>query len=112
MGKIGERLRTLEGGRVAFMCPGCNEYHHVTVDGSRGWTWNNNADLPTFSPSVLVKGVAELTDEEYNSLRAGLVIEPKPTVCHSFVKGGYIQFLDDCTHTLKGQTVLLPVLSD
>ena len=61
MGKIGERLRSLEGGRVAFMCPGCNKYHQVVVYGSRGWSWNNNADLPTFSQSVLVEGIEDLT---------------------------------------------------
>lgn len=43
--------------------------------------------------------------------------EPKPprpeiqrvkTVCHSFITDGQIQFLNDCTHPLAGQTVPLP----
>lgn len=29
-------------------------------------------------------------------------------LCHSFVTDGKIQFLNDCFHSLKGQTVDLP----
>jgi hypothetical protein len=29
-------------------------------------------------------------------------------VCHSFVTDGRIQFLNDCTHPLAGQTVDIP----
>jgi len=32
-------------------------------------------------------------------------------VCHYFLKGGMLQFLGDCTHTLAGQTVPLPELA-
>jgi hypothetical protein len=28
--------------------------------------------------------------------------------CHSFIRDGQIQFLDDCWHELKGQTVEIP----
>lgn len=28
--------------------------------------------------------------------------------CHSFVENGMIRYLDDCTHSLVGQTVELP----
>jgi len=31
-----------------------------------------------------------------------------PSVCHSFVTDGRIQFLTDCTHALAGQTVDIP----
>lgn len=31
-----------------------------------------------------------------------------PSVCHSFVRDGRIQFLSDCTHKLANQTVDLP----
>ena len=30
--------------------------------------------------------------------------------CHSYVKDGQIQFLNDCSHVLAGQTVDLPEL--
>lgn len=28
--------------------------------------------------------------------------------CHSFIEGGRIRFLSDCSHALAGQTVELP----
>jgi hypothetical protein len=33
-------------------------------------------------------------------------------ICHTFIKAGMIEFLGDCTHKLKGQTVPLPPLPD
>lgn len=77
------------GAGIAFWCPGCNHAHAVATDH---WTWNGDVDNPTISPSILVTGGG------VNSR----------TTCHSFVVGGNIQFLDDCTHALKGQRVPLP----
>lgn len=58
-----------------------------TRDGTRNWTWNGNIEYPTLKPSVLVT---------------------RPdNRCHSFINDGYVQFLDDCTHELKGMTVEL-----
>lgn len=108
MAALGKKLRTLEGGKVAFMCPGCSQMHHVTVDGSRGWTFNGDGDKPTFSPSVLVKGTVPITDREHAQIMAGETVTPAPTVCHSFVTDGRIRFLGDCTHSLANQTVDLP----
>lgn len=92
------------GHSVFFTCPACCEWHGVNVahpDRPR-WTWNGNVDKPTFSPSLLV--------------RTGRAVDPNwvpeegdpPEVCHSFITDGRIQFLDDCTHDLAGQTVDLP----
>lgn len=122
MSALGSKLRRLEGGRVAFLCPGCGEAHQVTVDGSRGWTFNGDGDKPTFSPSVLVRGIrspsgadvmTEAEDHEYHALfavggREGVLNSKFGWRCHSFVNDGRIQFLSDCTHTLAGQTVDLP----
>lgn len=108
MSALGSKLRKLEGGRVAFMCPGCKQAHHVTVDGSRGWTFNGSGDRPTFSPSVLVKGTVPITDEEHARIMAGEAVKPTPLVCHSFVTDGRIRFLNDCTHDLAGETIDLP----
>ncbi|MBY5988224.1 DUF6527 family protein [Roseovarius atlanticus] len=108
MSALGSKLRKLEGGRVAFMCPGCQQAHHVTVDGSRGWTFNGDGDRPTFSPSVLVSGTVPITDEEHARLMAGEKIEPVSLICHSFVTDGRIRFLNDCTHDLAGKTLDLP----
>ncbi len=106
------KLRTLEGGRVAFMCPGCKELHQIRVQGEGRpmWSWNGSYDAPTFTPSVLVQGLQAVKDEqgkwtgEYVRDGEGM---PLPRVCHSFVTDGRIQFLGDCTHALAGQTVAL-----
>ena len=60
------------------------------------WFARHDVDKPTLSPSVLVTGqfwVNGVKDERR---------------CHSFVRDGRIQFLDDCTHSLAGKTVDLP----
>lgn len=111
------KLRTLEGGRVAFMCPGCREMHQVAVAGDTrpAWDFNYDYDLPTFSPSILVRGHALEIDEngrwtgEWMRDAAG---NPIPLVCHSFVRAGQIQFLCDSTHEMAGQTIDLPRLED
>lgn len=115
---LGRKLRSLEGGRVAFMCPGCNELHQVRVvlpmdergndlpDGGPLWGYNCNPDAPTFSPSILVSW-SEPSDIE------GEFDDPvkdRKMICHSVVTDGRIQFLGDCTHALAGQTVELPDL--
>ena len=89
--------------RVVFHCPGCKRGHYVQVklkNASQGplWSWNGSLEQPTFSPSILVT---------YDGPDAGKDGAPQ-AVCHSFVKDGQIQFLDDCTHELAGKTVPLP----
>ncbi|MGQ3486130.1 DUF6527 family protein [Roseovarius pacificus] len=108
MSALGTKLRRAEGGRIMFWCPGCNGVHAVIVDGSRGWTFDGNEQAPTFAPSVLVRGTEPITDDEHARIMAGEKITPKPAVCHTFVRAGRIQFLNDCTHDLAGQTVDLP----
>ena len=79
--------------RYLFWCPGCGTHHVVRTEGPGPvWQWNGDVDKPTVSPSILV-----WRDEPL--LR-----------CHSFIRDGMIQYLDDCSHTLKGQTIaLVPV---
>lgn len=96
-----------------FHCPGCNEKHAVSTNSAGGWKWNGDSDKPTLSPSVLVKGTKPMTDEEHAAYARGEGLPtPVPTICHSFVTDGRIQFLSDCTHALAGQTVDLPELKD
>lgn len=77
----------------AFWCPGCKTNHSyvtrrpVAYPNGPVWQWNGDKDKPTFSPSLLVWG-------------------SRPAQrCHLFVRDGKIQFLDDCAHALKGQTI-------
>ena len=112
MAALSTKLRSVafsidgSAGGIAFWCPGCGSAHAVCTHGDRAkrpvWTWDGNVDAPTISPSI--------------NIRTG----PRPTVpvdrpdagridvCHSFVRGGSIEFLGDCTHTLAGKTVPLP----
>lgn len=118
MALIGKKLRSLQGNRVAFMCPGCNDLHQVTIlppVGPRGgetptrypvWGYNGNPDAPTFTPSISVTW-SEPSDVEGEF---DDVSKDRKMVCHSFVTDGRIQFLCDCTHALAGQTVDLPDL--
>ena len=107
MSALSPILRSVDGGRVMFWCPGCGEGHAITVDATHNpginWGYNGNAQAPTFTPSILVT---------YNGPDAGLIdkdCDRAPyAVCHSFVTDGRIQFLGDCTHPLAGQTVDLP----
>lgn len=102
---------TTPGRRVHFHCPGCDDVHGVTVDeGPVVWGWNGDLELPTFTPSLLVRGNQWPKDEypEYYKATHPEVAPGDDTVCHSFVTDGRIQFLGDCTHELAGQTVELP----
>jgi hypothetical protein len=108
-------LCTLEGGNVGFHCPGCNSTHVVRIQGPGAWYWNGSHDRPTFAPSVLIRSGHYLPEHKpgdrcWCTYRAEHPDKPGPfvcEVCHSFVKDGEIQFLDDCTHALAGQTVPL-----
>ena len=113
-------LRTQEGHRLAFWCPGCREQHAVTVaPHPQPWGFNGNFDAPTFTPSVLIRSGHYVRGGEpgddcwcTDERRFG---KPAPfhcRVCHSFVTDGSIQFLGDCTHELKGQTVKLQPFGD
>lgn len=118
MSALGSKLRRLEGGRVAFECPGCGHIHAVTVadDGrhhpGHAWGFNGDGDRPTFTPSILVRTpewVPPVTGENLEEWKRNPWPQTKvETVCHSFVTDGRIQFLGDCTHALAGQTVDLP----
>lgn len=107
-------LRTAEGGRILFWCPGCDGAHQIQAGDGPGprWSFNGDFDRPTFSPSILVRGTQPITDDERRRIMAGERVEPRPTVCHSFVTWGRIRFLDDCTHDLAGCTVELPPFDD
>jgi len=78
-----------------FKCPGCNSEHSF----DQRWKFNKNLESPTLSPSYLIKGYLGYDSETK---------QPIYGICHSFIKEGKIQFLNDCTHNLRGKTVELP----
>lgn len=80
-----------------FMCPGCKDYHVIAARGPQAWKWNESMDKPTFYPSYLTWYESKGRPHERASFR-----------CHSWITDGKIQFLDDCSHELKNQTVELP----
>lgn len=115
MSALSKKLRLAESDTILFHCPGCNDIHGVCFSPGR-WTWNQDAEKPTFSPSIVVQTGHYATgwkkgDECWCTYNAAHRNGPSPfrcTRCHSFVNDGRIQFLEDCTHALAGQTVDLP----
>lgn len=82
-----------------YWCPGCDGLHGITINPDKGangagWEFTGTLECPTYSPSQLSSGGA-------GNVR-----------CHTFIKGGMIQFLDDCTHKLKGKTVPMVPMPD
>lgn len=123
MGALSQVLRSAEGGRLTFWCPGCDHSHTIQTGEGPGprWGWNGDAARPVFSPSVLVRGrdFTEKGEADYEAWCAAGSPMPAPQfesrdiVCHSFVgcngaQPGEIVFLGDCTHALAGKTVPLP----
>lgn len=107
-------LRIIQGGCVGFHCPGCREMHVIRVASGQGdWGFNRNYDRPTFTPSVLVRWPHQKGHTNENPAPVGFPSQKeRPDLwteerCHSFVRDGQIQFLNDCTHSLRGRTVPL-----
>jgi hypothetical protein len=73
------KFHLIEENYVAWHCPGCEGGHGVPVNGHHsGHGWQWNGSLDS------------------------------PTLCHTFINDGNIQFLADCTHKLAGKTVPVP----
>jgi hypothetical protein len=107
----------------SIKCLGCGHNHVVytnpQVYQESTWGFNGDVNNPTFTPSLLVRSGHFIPDFKagercwctYNNEHLD---SPKPfecTVCHSFITDGKIQYLNDCTHHLRGQTIELPELS-
>jgi len=84
------KVREISKGIWAVYCPACDMNHHIWTDGDVKWSFNNDTNNPTFSPSIRVSG--------YNDK------EQKLYVCHFHIINGTIQYCSDCTHELKDTT--------
>lgn len=104
---------------LQFKCPGCEDDHYVRIGppanpeyhATGRWTFNGNLDRPTFSPSLLVTA-GHYTWKDGKDPKECLWCNDDNApfgcyICHSFINDGNIQFLNDCTHKLAGQTVPL-----
>ena len=80
----------INGTLLSFLCPGCKRLHTVNIDIEQSpvWIFNNDYHNPTFSPSICVR---QSNNNNY--------------CCHSIVTDGKIQFFQDSTHELAGQTI-------
>lgn len=93
---------------LLYNCPACGNLHFVRVGtwpGGAVWTWDGNAEKPTFSPSIKVTGTQPVTDAEVEAITAGQKIAPRPLCCHFFIRAGQIEYCGDCTHAMAGKTV-------
>ncbi len=88
-----------------YWCPGCDKMHPIAVTkknrSGASWSFDGNFAAPTFAPSVNCRVNTPDMGKYYQS-------DIPSSICHHFVRGGRIQFLGDCTHALRGQTVDLP----
>lgn len=115
MSALSSKLRSVEGDRLSFWCPGCGMAHVISIGSgpSPRWTWNGDVDKPTIWPSIRLRchhSVPSAADPDVREkIRRGEITQTTVhDVCHSFVTDGRIQFLADSTHALAGQTVDLP----
>lgn len=92
------------------------------------WEWDGDKESPTYSPSLLVYGSVHMCKEDHKEeckdyqhcdQSGHAVIEdkyyhigphtsdPPRGNCHSFVRDGKWEFLNDCDHEFRGKTVPL-----
>ena len=101
MEKSGKFLDRADGGYFHW-CPACETKHYIAVDKPLNngalWSFDGNAQAPTFNPSVRV------------SIPAAHGLPTR--CCHYFIRAGTIEYCADCTHALAGKTVDLPEVPD
>jgi hypothetical protein len=83
------KVRMMTPDLLAIFCKGCGCYHALNLNKilNPHWDFNGDYDKPTIMPSIL--------------------IDTPGKRCHSYIKDGKIQYLNDCDHSLVGQTIEL-----
>lgn len=73
-----------------YQCSGCGYEHAFSLKSEGGYhEFNLDLEFPTVSPSL----VQNFTPGK---------------MCHSFIRNGKIEYLNDCFHHLAGHTIELP----
>lgn len=89
------------GADYLFECPACGCYHGVwTTKRNKSnavWQFNGDLEKPTVSPSLRI---------HYHDSKSN-----KDVLCHFYIKNGNIEYLNDCTHQLKGDTIKIPTIA-
>lgn len=103
----------MENKVVVIYCPGCKDRHYINIDPTRAqatWGFNGSLENPTFTPSLLVRTGKYVNPDYKRDIPAEdwVWFERSSIRCHSFITDGNINYLADCTHELKGQTIELP----
>ena len=97
------KVEQTSDGRYVFFCPGCKCGHWFkTTPPEPQWTFNGDMENPTIRASILVHAHETILPENDTTGKVTMTHR-----CHSMVTEGKIQFLDDCTHELRGKTVPL-----
>lgn len=117
--QISKKLRKTTSDLI-YWCQGCKQSHSVRIEGQHAWTFDGNFESPTFSPSVLTTSGHYISghkpgDRCWCTYNAENPDNPAPFTCqrcHTFIKNGNVQFLNDCSHELAGQILPLPDLPD
>lgn len=71
---------------LSFWCPACQGWHSV----NSSWSWNMSLCSTTINPSIKVTGVNEQGNQ---------------TICHLYVRDGWLEYLGDCTHQMANQKI-------
>lgn len=103
--------------------PLSNRLIPVILRGSRDdhasvvWSWNGDTEKPTLKPSIRTKSSRFTKEGEkqyedwaargYPKLSENHTFDSEDVICHTWINDGFVIFLDDCSHELKGQTLEL-----
>lgn len=90
------------GNYYQIWCPACQEIHLIlpstaTGPGTKGWRFNGNKAVPSFSPSVKITTGWYVSPTKYSPYEG--------TLCHFFITDGKIHYCTDCSHELSGKTL-------
>jgi len=97
------------GALYLHWCEACGHAHTypVGINGRPNWTFNNDVESPSFTPSMHIFIPAGPYGENEEMV-------PQRTTCHYYLTNGSIQYQGDCHHDngYAGKTVPLKEIPD